>query len=266
MSPDDPAERTCSATGLRLVSATPRRGFRVSRDRYGGLSAQLRHVYPGAVATANRFDTVGTTLYFADSKRCAFAEVLNGFKQARAALGPDAEAVGETLADYVALVTEQAVENGLDQPWAVSADWQMARSIYTVQLPEAGSWVRIDHADTLAALGDLHGVLVDLDGGSVSPPLWSSDLEGADRSLTTAIARCVREAILDDGTRPLGIEFASRTLEGRCYAWWDRRNDDGIAPGPDDALLVSSENVGIAELFEVASRLGIPVLPGRRRI
>lgn len=35
---------------------------------------------------------------------------------------------------------------------------------------------------------------------------------------------------------------------------------------PDDAHLVSSENVGIAELFEVASRLGIPVLPGRRRI
>lgn len=69
MSPDDPTERTCSATGLRLLSATPGRGFRVSRDKYGGLSAQPRHVHPGAVATANRFDTVGTTLYFADSKR-----------------------------------------------------------------------------------------------------------------------------------------------------------------------------------------------------
>lgn len=265
MSDDDQAERTCSATGLRLVPAMPLLTYRVSRDKYGGLSALPRRRAAGATGSANRFDTVGTTLYFADSKACAFAEVLNGFKQARAALGPDAEAAGEELGDYVALVTEQAIAHGIDHPWAVSADWQMARSIYTVRLPGVGWWVRVDHPDTLSALGDLRGRLVDLDGRRPEPPLWSSDLEGGDRAVTTAIAGYVRDTILDDGSRPLGIEFSSRTLEGRCYAWWDRRTDDGVAPGVDDAHLVSSENVGIAELHEVARRLGIPVLPGRRR-
>lgn len=82
--------------------------------------------------------------------------------------------------------------------------------------------------------------------------------------MTTAVASYVRDVILDDGSRPLGIEFRSRTLEGRCYAWWDRRHDDGRAPGPNDAHLVSSENVGVPELRHVADKLGIPVLPGRR--
>lgn len=266
MTPGRQLGRTCSASGLRLLEAHGELVYRVSRDRYGPLSAQVRVRGSGATATANRFDTVGTTLYFADSKQCALAEVLNGFKLARAALAPDAAAAGMSLDGYTARVTRQAVDNGLDHPWAIGADWQMARSIYAVRLPAEGTWVQIDHSDTLAALDHLHGRLTDLDGREPSPPLWSADLEGADRSVTTAVASYVRDVILDDGSKPLGIEFRSRTLEGRCYAWWDRRHDAGTAPDANDVHLISSENVGVPELHQVADKLGVPVLPGRRHV
>lgn len=170
MTPVRRTGRTCSASGLRLLDAGGELVYRVSRDRYGPLSAQERVRYSGATSTANRFDTVGTTPYFGDSRQCALAEVLNSFKLARAALAPDAGAAGMSLDVYIAMVTRQAADNGLDHPWAIGADWQMARSIYAVRLPAVGTWVQVDHSDTLAALDHLHGRLVDLDGREPNPP------------------------------------------------------------------------------------------------
>lgn len=51
-------------------------------------------------------------------------------------------------------VARSVRSRALDPPWAVSCDWQMARSIYEVDLPEDGWWVRVDHSDTLNALVD----------------------------------------------------------------------------------------------------------------
>lgn len=88
------AERTCTSTGLRLVAAGGETAFRVAKDRHGALSVLPNsHVGPLPIGTdpsvgdrRGRFDTVGSTVYLADSRRCAYAEVLIGFRQKRAAI------------------------------------------------------------------------------------------------------------------------------------------------------------------------------------
>lgn len=92
--------RTCSTTGLKLVAANGETASRVAKDRIGALAAHHNNdVGPRAqeipVDTTGdprgRFDTLGTTIYLAGSRRCAFAEVLAGFRKDRAALVRAAE-------------------------------------------------------------------------------------------------------------------------------------------------------------------------------
>ena len=134
------------------------------------------------------------------------SQVLSAFEAA------DAEAAGYELSEWVELVTAQAIANELDPPWAISCDWQMARSIYEVYLPEDGWWVRVDHSDTLNALVDQYPHR-DL---RTNPLLTLADLEGEDRTLTTVLAEHIRNLLLDDGSEALGINFPSKTGYGRC--------------------------------------------------
>lgn len=132
-----PAGRRCGVTNLHLIPAGAETAFRVAKDRYGALSARR---YPSSIDgpaahLRGRYDTSGSTLYFADSRECAYGEVLTGFRKERGALAADAEAAGYELSEWVELVTAQAIANELDPPWAISRDWQMARSIYEVNLP-----------------------------------------------------------------------------------------------------------------------------------
>ena len=229
----------------------------MAKDRYGALSALSYKIGdPGL----GRYDTVGRTLYFADSRKCAYAEVLTGFRQERGALAADAASAGYELDDWIDLVTDEALANDVDTPWAISLDWQFARSIYAIDLPPAGWWVQIDHPETLIALIDAHPHRHIQD----NPVLTLADLSGEDRHLTQTLAQHIRDLVLDDGSQALGISFPSKTTYGRCWAFWDRRVDLNLASGRDDPRQVNSQNVGPDPAFlEVAGDFRLQILPAR---
>jgi hypothetical protein len=92
-----------------------------------------------------RYDTIGPTIYLADSHQCAYAEVLLGFRQQRAAMAKAAESIGWSMQDCITSVRAQAQENRVDVPWVISVDWRMHRSIYEIRIPCRGWWVQIVH-------------------------------------------------------------------------------------------------------------------------
>ncbi|WP_426592608.1 hypothetical protein ACPPVS_12610 [Cellulomonas sp. McL0617] len=110
------------------------------------------HINGDALDTRGRFDTLGRTVYFSDSPEAAFAEVFSPFRRERGALAADAAASGMGLDEYIDAVTEDAEARGMDTPWGIGGDWQMARSLYRVRMPLQGWWVDIEHRDTLAAI------------------------------------------------------------------------------------------------------------------
>lgn len=274
-------ERTCATSGFRLVAADGELAYRVAQDRYvhaGGILAAPTNNLVGAGAPGSRdrrgrFDTLGTTVYFADSPDCCFAEVLQGFRLSRQAVEKDARAIepepGEapiSVEEYIEAVKQDARANGIDVPWSVSGDWQHARSVWQARMPRHGWWVRIDHTDTVDALNhelvEFIGPLRD-DPARTNEPLDLGDVLSLNRPLTTYLAQAVRRAVLDDGTLPLGIEFPSKTGAGRCYAYFARRLDDGLDPGPDEPRVEHSWNVDTPAFRTRCARWGLEVLPGR---
>src|SRR6478609_11501374 len=149
----------CASTGHTIVQAAGQIPFRLPKDRYRALSVRKNSVVgPMPIGTAagsdarGRYDSIGSTIYLADSRQCAYAEVLLGFRQQRASVAKAAESIGWTVEDYITSIRAQAEENGIDVPWAISVDWQMDRSIYEIRLPPQGWWVQIDDPATLRAL------------------------------------------------------------------------------------------------------------------
>ncbi|UNK47743.1 hypothetical protein [Arthrobacter sulfonylureivorans] len=143
-----------------MVETAGETAYRVAKDRYGALSVrQNDHVGPlpvgsdpGVGDSRGRYDTLGSTICLADSRRSAYAEVLVGFRMHRARIARTAASIGMRLDEYIEAVTADAAANGVDVPWAIPVDWQMDRSIYEIRLPRHGWWVQIDHPDTLRAL------------------------------------------------------------------------------------------------------------------
>ncbi|MCG7285421.1 hypothetical protein MHY85_05455 [Cellulomonas sp. ACRRI] len=262
--------RVCTQTGLHLVPAAGEIAYRVAQDRYvrrAGVNSapHNRHVGPitdGTPDKRGRFDTVGRTVYFADAPQTAFAEVLQGFAMNLTALAPDAAAAGLSVDEYVAAVLHDADDNDVDRPWAISGDWQWARSIHTVAMPRSGWWVVVDSPATHHAL--TRRLAVDLTALGYGP-VHTGVVTGDDRAVTTRVAQHVRDAVLDDGSLPLGLNFRSKTEYGRCWAFWDRRADDGLTPSDNDPASLGSTNVDTPELREVADHYHLPVLPGRRK-
>jgi hypothetical protein len=260
--------RTCTKTGLRLIEAAGERGFRVAKDRYGALTVPQNTIVGPLPITSTtrsspdrrgRFDTLGSTIYLAESNRCAYAEVLAGFRKNRATIAKAAESIGWTVDDYIKQVLLDAKTNGVDVPWAVSVDWQMDRSIYRIQMPAQGWWVQMDHPDTLAALERLAPTVSGMT--EVLQVLTAGSISGENRAVTTLLAEVIRQQVLDDGSEALGISFASKTLFGRCWAYWDRRFDDGLPPGANDLRQLASENVGPdPDFVYVAAHYDLPLL------
>lgn len=261
--------RQCASTGLALVQATGELSFRVAKDRYGALSVRENSfVGPMPIGTATasdsrgRYDSIGSTIYLADSRRCAYAEVLLGFRQQRASVAKAAESIGWTVDDYITSVKAQARENGVDVPWAISVDWQMDRSIYEIRLPRQGWWVQIDDPYTLRALEALAPTTAGLT--ERLQLLTAGSFTGDDRDLTTLLAHIIRGTLLDDGSEPIGISYPSKTMTGRCWAYWDRRSDEGLSPSRNGLLQLTSENVGPDPDFQrVAELYDLPVLAAR---
>ncbi len=251
----------------------PARGeiaFRVAKDRYGALSVRQNSVVgpmpvgvdPQVGDPRGRFDTMGSTIYLADSRACAYAEVLVGFRKNRASIAKVAESVGWNVDEYIDEVLRDAQNNQIDAPWGISVDWQMDRSIYEIRLPRTGWWVRIDHAETLAALeGRVSNVLGMAERLKL---LTSGAIEGEDRDLTSLLAHTLRGLTLDDGSEPLGVSYASKSLQGRCWAYWDRRADAGLPTGSNNLLQLTSENVGPdPEFARIARFYQLPILAAR---
>lgn len=261
-------DHLCPKTGLYLVSAQGQRAYRVAKDTYvrrDGVLGVRSNTIVGSIGgdvldTRGRFDTLGRTVYFADSPETAFAEVLAPFRRERAALAPDAAAAGMDLDEYVEAVTTEAEARGMDAPWAVGGDWQMERSLYRVRMPLQGWWVDIEHYTSLATISrNMTSALLDLGLSTAT----RADVLGERREVTTAIASAVRGLELADGSRPLGIQWRSKCGYGSCWAWWHRRADDGLLASDDDPSLEASDNVDGKALREVANLFGLPVLPGR---
>lgn len=262
---------TCSLTQLEILPAQGEIAFRVAKDRHGAISVKENAVVgPYPVGTElpegdkrGRYDTIGSTVYLADSRRCAYAEVLSGFRLERAAMAKVAKVLDRDVDDYIQSIKDEATENGVDLPWAISVDWQMERSIYEIRLPRDGWWVQIDHANTLRALETL---VPSLEGMTEKLRfLTSGSITNEDRDLTTLIAHHLRGLTLEDGSELLGINFPSKTLQGRCWAYWDRRADLELPPGKNDLMQLVSENVGPDKNFiEIAEFYDLPILNGRR--
>ncbi|UNX55229.1 hypothetical protein MF406_02815 [Georgenia sp. TF02-10] len=209
-----------------------------------------------------RFDTIGRTVYFAERASTAFAEVLQDFRAARVALQADADAIGMSVEEYIANVCDQAAVNGRERPWAVSADWQMSRSLHRVAMPAEGWWVHIHHRTTLNRLGlDLAEPLRQ----AGVPLLTLSGTTSENRAVTTLLAQHVRGQTLFDGSLPLGIQFTSTTGYGTCWAWWDRRADDGLTPGQNDPKTIDDLNIDGAPFRAVTTDWELEVLPGALR-
>lgn len=270
MTPTPTGGKVCSQSGLWIVPARAEKSFRVAKDRYGALAVRKNTlVGPPPMGTdpsqgdqRGRFDTIGSTIYLADSRRCAYAEVLGGFRQERSALAKVATSIGWNVDEYIAKVIEEAKANGVDVPWSIAVDWQFDRSIYEIRLPGSGWWVQIDHASTLSALERMAPKVPGLAEQQLL--LTAGHINGEDRDLTTLLAHTIRNSMLEDGSEPLGISFASKSLMGRCWAFWDRRTDEGLSPGRNDLLQLTAENVGPDQEFKaVAEHYQLPILGTR---
>jgi hypothetical protein len=253
-------DRTCSDTGFGLVAAHAETGWRVTKDAYvqtSGITGVLVNdrVGPlphGVPDRRGRYDSLGRTVYFADTAKTALAEVLQHLRVEMMSLTKDATAIGMDADEYRRELTRDLHDRGLPGPGEVPVDWQMTSGLYKVQLPSTGWWVLIDCPATLNALSDVMRGSVD--------QLTLGHICGDNRVLTTELAQVIRDSVLDDGFLPLGVMFPSKTAYGRCWAWWNRRADDNLNPGSNDPKLIDSLNVGVTELDEICRDWGLKLV------
>ena len=168
--------QTDTKTRLHLVPATGRTCFRVAVSSRGALNVYPRRETPDGRVVYNsngpdeivpmweqpawsRWDTPGRTLYAGETKKAAYAEVLqaNRRKPDDSHLLPLATAMGLSLADYIQNFENEASVNGQMPIGQLAASWRHSRLMYKVTLPTAGWWVDIEHGDTLNELWDSCG-------------------------------------------------------------------------------------------------------------
>lgn len=250
------APRTCTTTGLRLLPCSGDLGHRIARSNHPAVSAPTR-ISAGEDSHAERsswgrYDAAGTeTLYTAGDRAGAFAEVLAAFKVplgTGSALEVDARALGLTLEEFLADVAADWEERSFMQTGTLPRSWRDDRVALRIRHPDTGWLVDVEHPDTLSALepGLRPHLLV---GGWTS--FTTAALRSEDRSLTTAAADLVHDAILDDGSHPVGIHFGSKHGGSWCRATWLDRTRD--------LTVLSSEAVDLddPDLRTVTRRFGL---------
>ncbi|MGJ9404040.1 hypothetical protein [Arthrobacter sp. KK5.5] len=115
----------------------------------------------------------------------------------------------------------------------------------------------VEHPETIAALGA--GIGTGLHDGRGIDQLTLGVLHGENRAATTLVSTWIREQVLDDGSRPLGLRFRSKHGGGHCWAYWLRRRDDGLeetAMVADPGTAIRSDNPA---LNAAARRFGIKI-------
>ncbi len=248
MSPREP--HTSTTSGLRLIPCRGEVGFRVAKRAYPVASAPLRTA-DDLRDEWGRFDTVGSTLYVAETARSAYTEVLSPLKQANGtvnSLQADAESMGMTIEEFLEEIASEWGERNFMGLGAVPAKWRELRAIHQILLPSAGWWVDIEHPDSIAAINDgLAGFLA----GQGIPALDTSHLRGANRYVTTMIATLTQSLTVDDGTTPVGIHFGSRHGGAWCKAIWLHEGLELIPLGPEPILVTDPDLAAAADNFRI---------------
>lgn len=249
----------CPNTGFHLVDAQPVRTFRIQKNPYPALSAPKRDLALAQV-NWNRYDTLGTTVYFAETLETAFEETLAPFRRIIGDSDPltkDAAALGMTVEKYYELIESSWPENSFMHTGTIPRIWRDNRTIYTIQLSGNGWWVDIEHPDTMAAL--TNSLASELKALGVKQ-LDTAVLRSADRRLTTTIGSFIRASLIKRGARPLGVIFPSRHGGSLNWAAWMWGTDEGY-PDLDDYLMIDSASIqhNTPELVRVAGRHGLKV-------
>lgn len=152
-------------------------------------------------------------------------------------------------ADFMEMTLDEYIR-GVQDDWGnqiqtgcLPRHWRGRRNVYQLSLDANGWWVDVEHPDSIAAVGA--GV-----GGRLNAELGISRLtlgvlHGENRAAATMIATWIRDQVLEGGSLPLGIRFASKHGGGDCWAYWLRRRDAGL-DGDDmssDSVLPSTPTI-----------------------
>lgn len=248
------AERTCTVTGLRLVSEpSDVYGFHVGKTECPPLSAAPRDASEKWRQAWGRYDVPGQTFYVAETRECAYAEVLAFFKRANGtgdSLAKDAEFAGLSLAEYVEEIAREWSERDFMGLGAIPAGWRYDRGITPISLPDPGWLIDIEHPESISFIErELEGTLA----AHRVTSLTTATLRSEDRPVTTAIAEFLHGVTLDDDTTPLGIHFGSKHGAAWCKALWLDHADarDLISLSPEPILVTDDDLKRVADRFRI---------------
>jgi hypothetical protein len=231
----------CTRTGLAYTEG-PVEGWRIAKTSYGPLNP-VQRTDPTDRASWYRFDTLGSTVYLAQTRRTAFAETLamaRYVSEYRTAAVYAAELFGTTVAEAEAMIRADWERIGKMAPGWIPAVWRDSRLMYRIRVENPQRWIDLTAAETIAVLNAELGPVL---AKATTPPIAQvtlSTLTSEDRTATTLIADWLRGLILDDGAYPAGVRFTSKYGagggSGTCWAYWLRRRDTGLDPDPVDIL------------------------------
>lgn len=222
MQPLGEGRHRCERTGLVVVEAPTVALWRVFKTSDGPLNPPVRFGTPNVVW--GRFDIAGVaTVYGASHSRGAFVETL-------AALAP-------STIDFSALFDDVAPgQRPVDQDWAelhhmprgsTAAQWRMDRQLSELLVLDSGNYVDVMAGDTISVLR-AHADDWAPNADSKYRRIDTSALAGPDRTATCAVAAWLRRQVLDDGSTPAGIRYASKHGgDLPCWAIWVGLADSG---------------------------------------
>lgn len=233
-------KRVCGTTGLAIETGALE-GFRIAKSSYGPLAPLQRPPVPPDEQLRDswsRFDTVGSTVYLANTKRTAYLETLAPIRIGREfgnAVAFAARTFGITLTAAHQMVEDDWAANGNMVPGWLPAAWRDGRLMYKMEIPAPAQWVDLTADETVAVLNREIGAQLEHLGES---EITLGTFTGRNRLATTSIADWLRDQVLDDGSYADGIKFHSKYGSGTCWAYWLRRKDLGLS---DDPVNVISE-------------------------
>lgn len=105
----------------------------------------------------------------------------------------------------------------------------------------------------LESIGAIEGALAEVIRGRGIDRLTISHLTSEDRVLTVQVAAWLRDLVLPDGNRPLGVIYPSKHGSGDSYAYW-MQDDDGNSTheviGADEGTEILEGDPGLVAVAE----------------
>lgn len=231
--------RICEQTGLCLVPANGQTVYRIQKSSYGALNPVLRED-SATRSEWGRWDVLNhRTIYAASSREGAYLETL-GWADLE-----EPKVKNVRLDDLFDDEGKTSWLDAIDAEWRTQGhmpigqlprQWRDERTIYTLQLPRTGWFIRVDHSASIAAVRDTWRAAT-----ASAATLTLTDLLSADRELTTKIADLLHSKILDDGSLAHGLVYPSKHgTDHDCWAIWLRSIDDGNPDREPTTVLTSA--------------------------